>query len=137
MSLAIKLHPDLGLNGIYPFVWQPCLENLKQLLLSLSDLNVKLAAVDREFTHYENVLDTQLLAVFKGVTECTDERLDWRLIERAITKIRQYWELCRYRQGAKILLKIRESLHLGSGDFSLVEKLSNEVLAMIILWCNQ
>ena len=128
MLSAIELHPNIDLNGIYPFVWQPCLESLNQLLMSLSNLSVRLGDVDGVFAHHKDDLDTQLLAVFKGVTECIDESFEWALIERAIIRIRQYWELCQYRQGANILLRIRDSLGLESGDFSLVEKLAKEVI---------
>ena len=129
MSTALKEDPDLTLDGIHPSVWQPCLGKCKQLLTCLSDMSMKLVDVDLVFKDHRENIDTQLYALFKGVSDCysTREQFDWRLIERAIGKIRQYWDLCRYRKGANIFLRIRESLGLGGGDFSLVEKLSKEV----------
>ena len=128
MSVAVKDNPDLTLDGIYPLVWQPCLGKCKQLLMSLSDLSMKLVDVDLVFRDHKENIDTQLYTLFKGVSDCTREQFDWRLMERAIGKIKQYWDLCRYRNGANIFLRIRDSLGLGNGDFSLVEKLSKEVI---------
>ena len=127
-SVAIRSNPDLTIDSIYPLVWQPCLDKCKQLLMSLSDLSMKLVHVDQVFKDHRDNIDTQLSSLFRGVSGCTRERFDWRLIERAIWKIKQYWELCRYRKGANIFLRIRDSLDLGGGDFNLVEKLSKEVL---------
>ena len=127
MSVAVKDNPDLTLDNVYPLVWQPCLDWCKQLLLSLSNLSMKLVDVDKVFKDHKDNIDTQLLALSKGVSDCTREQFDWRLIERAIKRIGQYWELCRYREGANIFLRIRDSLNLRNGDFSLVEKLSKEV----------
>lgn len=128
MSTAIKDNPDLMLDSIYFLVWQPCLDKCKQLLMSLSDLSMKLVDVDVVFKDHKENINTQLYALFKGVSDCTREQFDWRLMERAIGKIKQYWDLCRYRNGANIFLRIRDSLGLGGGDFSLVEKLSKEVI---------
>ena len=127
-SVAIRANPGLTLENVYPLVWQPCLAKCKQFITSLSDLSMKLVDVDQVFKDHRDNLDTQLLALFKGVSYCTREQLDWRLIEKAIWKIKQYWELCRYRKGANIFLRIRDSLGLEGGDFSLVEKLSKEVI---------
>jgi hypothetical protein len=127
MSVAIRDNPDLTLDSMYPLVWQPCLGKCKQLLTSLSDLSMKLVDIDLVFMDHRENIDTQLDALFKGVSDCTREPFDWRLVERAIGKIKLYWDLCRYREGANIFLRIRDSLGLEGGDFSLVEKLSKEV----------
>ena len=124
---AVQLKGDLELDDIYQMVWQPCLEYCMRLLKSLSDLSTRVAEVDRVFVDRKNYLDTQLQSLCKGVNECTEETFNWGLIEAAIKKIKQYWELCRYQQGANIFLKLRDSLGLDSGDFSIVEKLSREV----------
>ena len=126
-STAVRDNSDLTLDHMYPLVWQPCLGRCIQLLTSLSDLSMTLVEVDRVFKDHRDNIDTQLHSLFRGVSDCATEQFDWRLIERAIMKIRQYWELCRYREGANIFLRIRDSLGLGGGDFSLVEKLSKEV----------
>ena len=128
MSVATRDNPDLTLDSIHLMVWQPCLGKCKQLLVSLSDLSMKLVDVDLVFRDHKENIDTQLQALFKGVSDCTREEFDWTLMERAIRKIKQYWDLCRYRNGANIFLRIRDSLGLGDGDFSLVEKLSKEVI---------
>ena len=127
MSIAIRDNPDLTLNSIYQMVWQPCLDKCKQLLMSLSDLSIKLFDIDYIFRgHMENI-EPQLYALFKGISLCTTEQFDWRWIEKAVDKIKQYWDLCCYRKVANVFLGIRDSLDLEGGDFSLVEKLSKEL----------
>ena len=134
-SVAIGENPDLTVDDVHPLMWQPCLGKCKQLLQSLSDLSMKLVDVDLVFKSHKANIDTQLLALFKGISDCTrgSEQFNWGLVEKAIRRIRQYWELCRYRKGASIFLGIRDSLGLEGGDFSLVEKLSKEVSDQILL----
>ena len=127
MSIAIRDNPDLTLDSIHPMVWQPCLGKCKQLLMSVSDFSMKLIDVDHIFKDHRENIHPQLYALFKGLSLCTRENFDWTQIEKAIEKIKQYWDLCRYRKGANIFLRIRDSLDLEGGDFSLVEKLSKEV----------
>ena len=136
MSIAIKDNPNLTLDSIHPSVWQPCLGKCKQLLASLSDLSMKLLDVDQVFRDHRENIDPQLCALFKGMSLCAREQYDWRQIEKAIGKIKQYWDLCRYRKGANIFLGIRDSLGLEGGDFSLVEKLSKEVSLVISQYSN-
>ena len=124
---ALKINTDLKLNDLYQMVWQPCIECCKQLLKSLSDLSIRVSDIDQVFKDHRDNLDTQLLLLCKGITETTEEMFERSLIEKAIKKIMQYWELCRFQLGAKIFLEIRDSLGLDTGDFSLVEKLSKEV----------
>ena len=128
MSTAIRDNPGLTLDSIYPMVWQPCLDKCKQLLTSLSDLSMKLIDVDQIFKDHRKNIHPQLHALFNGLSDCTREKFDWTQIEKAIEKIKQYWDLCRYRKGANIFLEIRNSLGLEGGGFSLVEKLSKEVI---------
>lgn len=127
---ALMNKPDLDLDVINQLVWKPCLDSCEKLLVSLSDLSISLVEIDKVFSfkHKEN-LETQLHSLLRGVQECTEDlaTLDMNSIETAIRKIRQYWNLCRYCQGASVLLKIRDSLGLQCGDFSVVEELSKEV----------
>lgn len=127
MSIAIRDNPDLTLDSMHQSVWQPCLDKCNLLLTSLSNLSMKLLDVDHFFRDHKENICPQLCALSKGISLCTGEQFDWRLIEKAIKKIEQYWDLCRYRKGANIFLGIRDSLDLEGGDFSLVEKLSKEV----------
>ena len=127
MSIAIRDNPDLTLDSVHQSVWRPCLDKCKQLLTSLSNLSMKLFDVDHVFRDHKENIYPQLYALFKGVSLCTTEQFDWKLIEKAIKKIKEYWDLCRYRKGANIFLGIRDSLDLEGGDFSLVKKLSKEV----------
>lgn len=133
-SVAIRANPGLTLENVYPLVWQPCLAKCKQFITSLSDLSMKLVDVDLVFKGHKDNIDTQLLLLFKGVSDCARdaEQFDWGKIERAIGRIRKYWNLCRYRKGANIFLGIRASLGLEGGDFSLVEKLSKEVNLVVL-----
>jgi hypothetical protein len=127
MSIAIRENPDLTLDSIHPVVWQPCLSKFKHLLMSLSDLSMKLLDVDQVFRDHRENIHPQLHALFKDLPLCITGQFDWKQIEKAIKKIKQYWYLCCRREGANTFLEIRASLGLKGGDFSLVEKLSKEV----------
>ena len=123
-------NPKLGIDDIYVAVWQPCLKECKEVLTSLLCLNMTLTDVDCYFGFHHEDLDTQLLALYNGITKCCKdikETVDWGTIKRAIERIRQYWELCQHRDGANLFLEIRDQLGLHNGDFSPVEKLSKEV----------
>ena len=129
LTSALNTNPNLGLEDIYSSLWLPSLNFCRELLHTLSDLSIPLGVVDQVFKDHKADIETQLLQLFKGVSECpqVSESFNHSLIERAVVRIKQYWEVCRYREGANIILRIRNSLGLHGGDFNLVEKLSREV----------
>lgn len=129
MAIATSSKHELTLEDIQPLVWQPSFESCRTLLESLSDLSISIDEVDERFSGQRNTIETQLQLLSRGVNDCTrtTEKIDHLSIDRAILRIRYYWELRQYREGANIFLRIRDTLHLPKEGFSLVEKLSREV----------
>ena len=131
---ATKDNDKLILENVHPLVWEPCINSCKELLLSLSSLSTKLIIVDKKLKPHQNKLDTQLFTLLRGVKLCTGLNIEDDKINAAIAQVKQYWNLCRFQDGANIFLSIRTSLGLTKGDFTLVEKLSKEVNNASILF---
>ena len=127
MCQASSTHPELTLDDIYSLVWQPCIQQCKQLLHSLMDLSMKLSDVDNILAPHEAHLETQLHSLLKGVSEIIQKSPNSSLIDTANKRIRNYWNLRRYQKGADIFLRLKKSLGLTGGDFHQVEKLSKQV----------
>lgn len=118
---------DLGIADICPLVWVPCLNGCKELLQSLAAQTTQLTTIDETLKPHQGKLETQLHTLLMGVRKCTGISIQNSSIDSAISRIKQYWDLCRYQDGANIFMSIRTSLGLTKGDFSLVEKLAKEV----------
>ena len=102
--------PDLSLDDIYLLVWQPCLTQCKQLLESLTSLSMKLSEVDSILEPRKAHLETQLQLLFKGINETSKIYLNPSLLDIAVRRVRDYWNLRRYQKGADIFLRLRTSL---------------------------
>ena len=127
MLTARANSPELTLDNIYSLVWQPCIQQCQQLLDSLMDMSIKLSDVDDLLCSHNVRLETQLHSLFKGINEITQKTPSSSLIDRATQRIRNYWELRKYKKGAEIFLKLKDSLGLTQGDFRQVERLSQQV----------
>ena len=123
---ATTQNPELTLDDIFPLVWQPCIQQCKQLLKSLMDLSMKLSDVNIVLEPHMARLETQLQSLFKGINEITQSSVNSLLIDKAVLRVRDYWNLCQYQKGADIFLGLKTSLKL-AGDFHLVERLSQQV----------
>ena len=119
--------PDLSVDDIFQLVWQPCLQQCRQLLDSLINMNMKLSDVDGILEPHKTRLETQLQSLFKGISEISSINADPSLIEKAAGRVRDYWNLRRYQKGADIFLHLKTSLGLTKGDFRQVERLSQQV----------
>lgn len=128
---AITDNPQLSLGDVYTSVWQPSLEQCRKLLESLTDLTMKLSDVDTNLKPYHNRLDTQLQLLCSRMAEITQKSGDRALIERAARRVKEYWNLRRYQEGADTFLQVKNSLGLTEGDFRLVERLSQQVCKII------
>lgn len=124
---AYSKNSNLSLDDIYIFVWKPCLKQCKQLLESLIELKMKLSDVDVVLGPHKARLETQLQSLFKGVNEISHVPASISLMDRAAKRVREYWNLRRYQQGAETFLQLKNSLGLTKGDFQIVEKLSQQV----------
>ena len=131
MVHASTSHPELTLDDIYSLVWQPCIQQCKQLLQSLMDLSMKLSDVDLLLAPHKMHLETQLHSLLKGVSEIMQKSADSSLIDTANERIRNYWNLREYQKGADIFLRLKKSLGL-RGEFRQVEKLSQQVYSLML-----
>lgn len=127
MEQASTEKTNLTFDDVLHSIWELCLNDCKHLLLSLSELTTELADIDNKLKLHQSSLETQLDSLAKGIIKCTNVEIDQSSISLAVMRIKQYWELCRFQEGANIFLTIRNSLGLTKGDFTLVEKLSKEV----------
>ena len=119
----------ISLCDIYDSVWQPSLRLCRNLLESLVDQSMKLSDIDTDLQSYQlyNRLDRQLELLYNKMADISQKSGDLCLIKLAAQRVREYWNLCQYRKGAKTFLKLKNSLRLTKGDFQPVEKLSQQV----------
>ena len=127
LNQAIIDNPQLSLSDIYASVWQPSLGLCRKLLESLEDQSMKLSDVDTDLQPYHNRLDTQLELLYKRMADITRKSGNLSLIKQAARRVREYWNLCQYQKGANTFIELKKSLGLTTGDFQLVEKLSQQV----------
>lgn len=127
LDCAVQDIPEFSIAHVHHHVWKPTLNSLVKLIDSVVSLTIKLSEVDDYFKGQES-LDTQLNNLFHGVSQCVNrEHEDVTPIHRALDAIHDYWLFCEYCNGADIFLKLRTTLNLQEGDFSLVEKFATNV----------
>ncbi|MCG8625209.1 MAG: hypothetical protein MJE68_24830 [Proteobacteria bacterium] len=124
---AITDNPQLSLSDIYASVWQPCIGRCRNLLESLENQSIKLSDVDTDLKPYCDRLDTQLGLLHKSMANITRKSGNLYLINEAAQRVREYWNLCHYQRSANTFLELKKTLGLTTGDFILVEKLSQQV----------
>ena len=124
---AITDNPQLSLSDIYASVWQPSIGQCGKLLESLEDQSIKLSDVDTDLQPYCDRLEAHLELLHKRMADITRKSGNLYLIKQAIRRIREYWNLCHYQRSANIFLELKKTLGLTTGDFQLVEKLSQQV----------
>ena len=128
MDTAVKTS-TLKIADIHTSVWQPAFVHSQTMLEQLHDQSMKLVDVDKFFKHYRSKqLESQLMTLFMGVNACRDLKgeTNGTFIKRAVRRMNEYWDLCRYRDAANMFLELRSVLDL-KGDFRNVERLSTEV----------
>ena len=128
MDNAVKTS-TLKLADIHTSVWHPAFLHCQTMLEQLHNQSMKLVEVDKFFKHYRGQqLESQLMTLFKGVNACTklQNESTGTFIERAVHRMNDYWDLCKYQEAANIFLELRSVLNL-KGDFKNVERLSTEV----------
>ena len=125
---AITVNPQLSLSDIYASVWQPSIGRCRKLLESLEDQSIKLSDVDTDLQPYCDRLDTHLELLHTSMADITRKSGNLYLIKQAIQRVREYWNLCHYQRSANTFLELKKILGLTTGDFQLVEKLSQQVL---------
>ena len=123
----------LNIKDLELEVWTPVFEWCKQLLEMLHNLSMKLGEIDKHFKNYEtSELATQLNVLFCGINKCINQQMSDSWIDRSVKKIADYRELCSYHDAANYFLELRNFLQLSGGDFSDIERISNEVIKLFI-----
>ena len=131
LGVAVKTS-TLKLADIRMSVWQPAFVQCQTMLEQLHDQSMKLVDVDRFFKHYQGQqLESQLVSLFKGVDACSElYESNGTFIKRAVHRMNEYWDLCKYQEAANMFLDLRSVLNL-RGNFKNIEKLSTEVRQLI------
>lgn len=117
---------ELTLDGLYCSVWQPCLKKCHQLIQSLIDMSIKLSEVDKYLKIHDVDFDKHIEVLYREVNKTIRVSGSSQSLNEALRKVHHYWNLCRYHEGATIILELKNSLGL-IGDFTEVEMLSQEV----------
>ena len=118
---------ELTLNDVFQTVWQPCIKECRMLLQSLMDLTMKLSDVDVILEPHRVRLEIQLKLLVDAMTAISIKFENPSRIDKASRRVREYWNLRQYQQGASTFLRLKDSLGLTTGDFQLVQKLSQQV----------
>ena len=109
-------------------IWKDTLKECIAFVKSLQDGSISLSSVQELVTkREENLLQdiTNLeagICVCKGATPPTNPV--W--IRNCVLRMYQYQSLCHHASAAKVFVELKETLQL-TGDFSMVEKLADEV----------
>ena len=127
LNEAISDNPQLSLSDIYASVWQPSIGRCRKLLESLEDQSIKLSDVDTDLQPYCDRLEVHLELLHKSMADITRKSGNLYLIKQAVRRIREYWNFCHYQRSANTFLELKKTLGLTTGDFRLVEKLSQQV----------
>ena len=124
---AITDNPQLSLSNIYASIWQPSIRLCRKLLESLKDQSIKLSNVDTDLQPYCDRLEAHLELLHKSMASITRKSGNLYPIKEAAQRVREYWNLCHYQRSANTFLELKKTLGLTTGDFQLVEKLSQQV----------
>ena len=127
LTQTVSSAQEIMLDDLYCSVWQPCLENCHQLIQSLMDMDIKLFKVDEYLKLYGVDFDKHVEVLFREVNKTIPISGSLESLNAALRKVHHYERLCRYHEGATIILKLKDSLGLVKGDFREVEMLSQEV----------
>ena len=124
---------ELKLDDLFCSVWQPCLKNCHWLIQSLIDMSIKLSEVDEYFKLHDVDFDRHVEVLFREVNKTIPVCGSSESLNEALRKVHHYWSLCRYHEGATIILELKNSLGLVEGDFREVEMLSKEVYLILVI----
>lgn len=124
-------------SNVDSFVWRPVLQACQSLLDKLESEDMTLLDVDYQFNNVYfgklHILEQDLLNLQKGVCAIKHIRhIDNSWIKKVVKQIREYWDLCGYRDAAEAFLNIRDTLNL-TGDFTLVERVAQKVNAHVLI----
>ena len=128
-------HPTLSISDFKSEVWSPVFQQCQKLLDRLQGLSITLGEVDTHFRNYETSkkIKTELGLLLSGLNECLGMQASDHWIGRSVQRIAKYRELCSYCDVAKSFLELKAFLQLSGGDFSDIERISNEVITFFYM----
>ncbi len=118
--------PNLLIDQIYVEIWQPVFNHCISLLHTLDDQSMKLSLVDKHLKRHKDNVRTVVFNLAVGVSKSLRVEPNYSTLNSALRKVEQYWKLCQYQTGARTFLRLKSVMNL-KGDFSLIEKLSDQV----------
>jgi len=120
------IQTGLPISDIYTRAWKPTFVHCFGFINNLAQLELTLKDVDRYLQPYKVSLETELLNLTEGLKRCSPGVPELRLVQEAILKVRNYWSICDYGDGACVFLQLRDVLNL-TGDFTIIEKFATDV----------
>ncbi len=114
---------DAGItvHDIFPQIWQPAFNFCLELLADLADQSMKLDFVDKHLTKFFETLLNDVKNLAEAIRSCGSQSTpQFHQLKLAVKKVHDYWRLCRYEDGARVFLQLRDVLNL-KGDFSFIE----------------
>lgn len=134
-----KIEPSLTLPQVATLIWKPVYKECKQILQELSSLTMPLKKLkDYSFPEEKDKLEQNLRNLCLVVDSCkliegeTPTGDEW--VRDTVSRMLKYRTLCKYADAAETLLKLKEALNL-TGDYSLVEALSEQVNFFMMSFC--
>ena len=108
-------------------IWEDTLKECVTFVESLRDRSISLSSVQELVTKREENLSRDITNLEAGICVCkgaTPPSPVW--IRNCVMRMYQYQSLCQHASAAKVFVELSETLQL-TGDFSMVEKLADEV----------
>ena len=124
---VLRASPPLTMADVAG-VWKSTMDYCQALCDDVLERSIKLSDVDQHFKDYQADLEGQLLSLFNSLNTALGRgQLAAQRIIAIAKHMKEYWNLCRYRDVADVFLRLRHALKLQTGDFQTVEKLSSKV----------
>ncbi|XP_064403130.1 E3 ubiquitin-protein ligase RNF213-like isoform X2 [Halichondria panicea] len=120
-EVLATLDTKITVNEIFSKIWQPAFTFCQNLLTNLADRSMKLDFVDKHLTQFSKHLSNNVNNLAEAIRSCSQPIPQSHQLQSAVKKVHDYWRLCRYEDGARVFLQLKDVLNL-KGDFSLIEK---------------
>ena len=134
LKYAQRHNPNMSIDDMSSCVWEPTFTKCQEIKGQLQKKSISLSDVDKYFgPHKGETLEKELDSLVRGIDYCCNEPSDLNWICQAVQWINKYWKLCAQCEAVNSFLKLRDTLKLTEGDFSVVETISTEVIFHTIL----
>ncbi len=113
-----RVDTKITASDIFPQIWQPAFNFCLELLANLADQSMKLDFVDKHLAKFSETLLNDVRNLAEAISSCGSQCTPpIHELKLAVKKVQDYWRLCRYEDGARVFLQLRDVLNL-KGDFS-------------------